>query len=88
MAVDILNPEYWISELFGSVIVFAVFLFLVFVYYGSKLKLPFQWILAILTLAFLMLGIVFEGFVTWIPLIIIIIAIIVGSIFYRFLERT
>ncbi len=88
MAIDILAPTYWISELFGNVLIFALFLTLVFLWFGTKKKLPFQWIIAILTLGFLMLPIVFDGFLSWVPLIIIIVGIIVGSIFYRFLERT
>jgi len=88
MAVDILNPNYWISELFGSVLIFAVVLTMGFLYMSSRLKLNFQWTFAILTMAFLMLPIVFEGFLSWVPLILIVIGIIAGTIFYRFLERT
>lgn len=88
MVVDILNPNYWITELFGDVLVFAAFLLFVVLFLGAKLKLNFQWTMAIMTLSFLMLPIVFEGFLSWVPLILIVIGIIVGSIFYRFLERT
>lgn len=88
MAVDIIAPEYWITELFGGVLIFSVFLVIVFLWFGSQKKLPFQWIVAILTLAFLMLPMIFDGFLSWVPLIIIVIGIIVGTIFYRFLERT
>jgi len=88
MVVDILDPNYWISELFGDVLVFGVFLAFLMLYFSAKLKLNFQWTIAILTLSFLMLPIVFEGFVSWIPLILIVIGLIVGGIAYRFLERT
>lgn len=88
MVVNILDPNYWITELFGSVIIFAVLLTLSVLYFSSKLKLNFQWTLSIITLSFLMLPVVFDGFLTWVPLIIIVIGLVVGSIFYRFLERT
>lgn len=88
MAVDIINPEYWITELFGSILVFAVFLLLIGIYGGYKKKLPIQWTLMIIALSFLMLPLIFEGFLSWVPLIIIVVGVIVGSIFYRFLDRT
>ncbi len=88
MVVNILDPNYWITELFGNVLIFSVLLTLAFLYISSKLKLNFQWTIAILTLSFLMLPIVFEGFLSWIPLIIIILGITVGAIFYRLLEKT
>lgn len=87
MPVDILDPNYWISELFGDVLVFSVFLTFIWLYIAGKLKLNFQWTVAVLTLTFLMLPIVFEGFLSWVPLILIIIGLIVGTIFMRFLER-
>lgn len=88
MPVDILDPNYWITELFGDVLIFALFLLFLILFIGSKLKLNFQWIVAIITLNFLMLPLVFEGFLSWIPLILIVAGLIIGSIFYRFLERT
>jgi len=88
MVVDILDPNYWITELFGNVLIFSVLLTIAFLYISSKLKLNFQWTVAILTSSFLMLPIVFEGFLSWIPLIIIILGLVVGAIFYRLLERT
>lgn len=88
MAVDIINPIYWISELFGNVLVFAVFLSALILFLMSKRKLPFQIVAPIFILSFLLLGLIFEGFVSWIPLILVIVGLIVGSIFYRFIERT
>ncbi len=88
MAVDILDPQYIISELIGNVIIFALLLGLSIVYLAAKKKLPFQWILAIVSLTFLMLPLIFDGFLSWVPIIVIITGIIVGAIFYRFIERT
>ena len=88
MVVDILSPTYWITELFGNVLIFALFITFTFVWFAAKKKLPFQWIMGILTIGFLMLPIIFEGFLSWIPLILIVLGIIIGTIFNRFLERT
>lgn len=88
MAVDILDPNYWITELFGDVIIFSIFLLFLMLYFSAKLKLNFQWNIAIITLVFLMLPIVFDGFLSWIPLVLIVIGLIVGAIFYRWIERT
>lgn len=88
MVVNIIDPQYWISELFGDVLVFAIFLTLLILFIASKQKLPFQTIAPIFVLSFLLLGLIFEGFVSWIPLILVIVGIMVGPIFYRFLERT
>ncbi len=86
--VDIIDPNYWISELFGDILIFAIFLVLCALYLTSKLKLNMQWTVMILLMTFIMLPILFEGFLTWVPLIIITVGIIVGLIFNRFLERT
>lgn len=88
MAVDIIDPNYWITELFGDVLIFAVFLTFGALYLASKLKLNMQWTGIILLMAFLMLPIVFSGFLTWVPLILMIIGLLTGFIFYRLLERT
>ena len=88
MTINIIDPSYWISELFGNVLVFAVFLTAIMLFIMSKKKLPFQIVTPILTLSFLLLGLIFEGFVSWIPLILVIVGIITGTIFYRFLDRT
>lgn len=88
MPVDILDPNYWITELFGDVVIFAVFLLFFFLYLGSKLKLNFQMNIALLTLGFLMLPMLFDSFLAWVPIIIVVIGLVVGSIAYRYLERT
>lgn len=88
MVVDIVDPNYWITELFGDVLVFSIFLLFFFIYLGAKLKLNFQMNIALITLGFLMLPMVFDSFLSWIPLMLIVIGLIVGSIFYRLIERT
>jgi len=85
--VDILDPEYFISEIFGSALVFAVVLTLFVVWLAAQKKFPFQITVALLVLAFLMLGIIFPGFVSWIPLILVVVGIIVGTIFFKLVER-
>ncbi len=87
MAVDILDPTYWISELFGDVLLFVVFVILGALYITSKLRLNMQWTSIILLMGFLMLPILFPGFITWVPLIIIIVGLISGFVFMRLLER-
>lgn len=88
MVVDILDPNYWITELFGDVLIFSVFLLFGFLYLGAKLKLNFQANVGLLVLGFLMLPLMFDSFLAWIPVILVIIGLVIGSIFYRFLERT
>ena len=88
MAADILNPTYFISELVGNVTVFAVLLLLGVVYLSAKQKLPFQWVVVMLGTSFLMLPLIFSGFLAWVPIILVVGGIIVASIFYRFIERT
>jgi len=88
MAVDILDPQYIISELIGNVVMFALLLGLSILYLAAKKKLPFQWILALVSLSFLMLPLIFDGFLSWVPIIVVVIGLIVGTIFYRFIERT
>lgn len=88
MAIDILEPSYFIGELFGSILVFSVFLLVLAIWTAAKLELNFQWILGLTALSFLMLPTIFEGFLSWVPLIIIVIGMIAGGIFYRFIDRT
>lgn len=88
MPVDILDPNYWIRELVGSILVFSILLVMFALYITSKLKLNMQWTSMILLISFLMLPILFDGFLTWVPLIIIVVGIISGLVFNRFFERS
>lgn len=87
MAVDIIDPTYWISELFGGAMVFSMVLFFGIMYLIAKQRLNFQWGASILVLSFLMIGMIFPGFLSWIPLIITIIGFILGPILMRLIER-
>lgn len=88
MAVDIINPTYWITELLGSLLLFALLLLLGVLYFASKKRLNFQWTISLVVLTFLLLPLVFESFRTWIPVVIILIGLLVGFIYYRYYERT
>lgn len=88
MAVDILSPTYWITELLGSILLFAFLILVGVLYFASKKRLDFQWTISLIVLTLLMLPLAFDSFLSWIPTIIIIIGIVVGFIYYRFIDRT
>lgn len=85
--VDILDPAYVISELFGSTTLF-IFIFLIFLFYiCSKFRLNFQLTALVIVFAMLTMPLILPGTQTWFAVITVIIGIFAAYVFYQFINR-
>ena len=87
MAHNILNPIYLVNELIGSIWLFLALVSIAFFGIASTKKFSFQITLMIYVFILLTFGLVFEGWQTWIPFIVVIVGILGGYVYARFLKK-
>ncbi len=84
---EILNPTWLINELFGSVWIFLAVMSIAFFAIAARKKFSFQTTVMDYVFILLAFGLLFQSIQTWIPFIIVIVGIIAGSIFARFIKK-
>lgn len=85
--VDILNPEYFISALFGNIYLFFALAFVMAMYLGAKNKWNLQITMFSICAVFFGLTIVISGFSKWTPLIVFALGMVLPLILWRFLRN-
>jgi len=85
--VEILNPEYIITALFGNIYLFFAISFIVSLYLGAKNKWNLQITMFSLCAVFFGLTIIISGFSKWTPLLVFALGMFVPLIIWRFLRN-